>query len=287
MMETTANTLEKKPSTVSVRQLSPALGAEIMGVDLRNPISDELKQKFLDVWHQHLVILLRNQPLDEDAQVRFAETFGTPAKNTSGRTFSAKHPSVMLVSNIREDGKPIGALPDGEMHFHTDQCHQATPAKATMLYAIEIPSKGGDTLFSNAYAAYETLPDEIKQRIAGRRAFNAYTTDTTLRSTNYDDAKSSYWHPVVRTHPATGRKALYVNRLMTREIEGLPREESEAILEKLFDHQEESRFVYGHVWRPGDILMWDNRCTLHARTDFSAGERRLLRRVTILGEKPE
>jgi taurine dioxygenase len=286
-METTANTLEKKPSTVSVRQLSPALGAEIMGVDLRNPISDELKQKFLDVWHQHLVILLRNQPLDEDAQVRFAETFGTPAKNTSGRTFSAKHPSVMLVSNIREDGKPIGALPDGEMHFHTDQCHQATPAKATMLYAIEIPSKGGDTLFSNAYAAYETLPDEIKQRVAGRRAFNAYTTDTTLRSTNYDDAKSSYWHPVVRTHPATGRKALYVNRLMTREIEGLPREESEAILEKLFDHQEESRFVYGHVWRPGDILMWDNRCTLHARTDFSAGERRLLRRVTILGEKPE
>ena len=220
MMETTANTLEKKPSTVSVRQLSPALGAEIMGVDLRNPISDELKQKFLDVWHQHLVILLRNQTLDEDAQVRFAETFGTPAKNTSGRTFSAKHPSVMLVSNIREDGKPIGALPDGEMHFHTDQCHQATPAKATMLYAIEIPSKGGDTLFSNAYAAYETLPDEIKQRIAGRRAFNAYTTDTTLRSTNYDDAKSSYWHPVVRTHPATGRKALYVNRLMTREIEG-------------------------------------------------------------------
>ena len=285
-METTTSTLKENPSTVSVRQLSPALGAEIMGVDLRNPISDELKQKFLDVWHQHLVILLRNQTLDEDAQVRFAETFGTPAKNTSGRTFSAKHPSVMLVSNIREDGKPIGALPDGEMHFHTDQCHQATPAKATMLYAIEIPSKGGDTLFSNAYAAYETLPDEIKQRIAGRRAFNAYTTDTTLRSTNYDDAKSSYWHPVVRTHPATGRKALYVNRLMTREIEGLPREESDAILEKLFDHQEEPRFVYGHVWRPGDILMWDNRCTLHARTDFSAGERRLLRRVTILGEKP-
>lgn len=285
-METTTSTLKENPSTVSVRQLSPALGAEIMGVDLRNPISNELKQKFLDVWHQHLVILLRNQTLDEDAQVRFAETFGTPAKNTSGRTFSAKHPSVMLVSNIREDGKPIGALPDGEMHFHTDQCHQATPAKATMLYAIEIPSKGGDTLFSNAYAAYETLPDEIKQRIAGRRAFNAYTTDTTLRSTNYDDAKSSYWHPVVRTHPATGRKALYVNRLMTREIEGLPREESDAILEKLFDHQEEPRFVYGHVWRPGDILMWDNRCTLHARTDFSAGERRLLRRVTILGEKP-
>ena len=283
-METT--TLQKKLDTFSLRQLSPALGAEILGIDLRDPIDDTLKQKFLDTWHQHLVLLLRNQTLDEDAQVRFAETFGTLAKTTSGRAFSVKHPSVMLVSNIREDGKPIGALPDGEMHFHTDQCHQETPAKATLLYAIEIPRMGGNTLFSNAYTAYETLPEEIRRRIAGRRALNAYTSDMMLRTASYDDAKSSYWHPVVRTHPATGRKALYVNRLMTREIEGLPREESDAILQRLFDHQEQPKFVYEHVWRPGDILMWDSRCTLHARSNFSAGERRLLRRVTILGEKP-
>jgi taurine dioxygenase len=285
-MATAATTQRKKPATFTVRQLSPALGAEILGVDLRDPIDDALKQKFLDVWHQHLVILLRDQTLDEDTQVRFAETFGPPAKITSGRTFSVKHPSVMLISNIREDGKPIGALPDGEMNFHTDQCHQEIPAKASMLYAIEIPSTGGDTLFSNAYAAYETLPEGIKRRIAGRRALNAYDKDSTQRTANYDNAGSSYWHPVVRTHPATGRKALYVNRLMTREIEGLPREESDAILQKLFDHQEQPKFIYEHVWRPGDILMWDNRCTLHARTDFSAGERRLLRRVTILGERP-
>src|SRR5580692_4145409 len=285
-METAATTLQKNTGSVIVRQLSPALGAEILGVDLRDPIDEAAKQQFLDAWHRHLVILLRNQTLDEDAQVRFAETFGAPAKLTSGRVFSAKHPCVMLISNIRLDGKPIGALPDGEMQFHTDQCHQETPAKATLLYAIEIPSQGGNTLFANAYAAYETLPEDIRQRIAGRRALNAYTSDTMLRSANYDDAKSSCWHPVVRTHPATGRKALYVNRLMTREIEGLPRQESDAILQKLFDHQEQPKFVYEHVWRPGDILMWDNRCTLHARSDFSAGERRLLRRVTILGETP-
>jgi len=270
----------------TVRPLSPALGAEIGGVDLRDPIDDALKRRLLDAWHQHLVLLLRGQSLDEDAQVRFAETFGTPAKVSSGRAFSLKHPSVMLVSNLREDGKPIGALPDGEMHFHTDQCHQETPAKATLLYAIEVPSRGGNTLFANAYAAYATLPDDIKRRIAGRRALNAYTADTMQRSATYSDAKSSYWHPVVRTHPATGRQALYVNRLMTREIEGLPREESEAILQLLFDHQERAEFVYEHVWRSGDILIWDNRCTLHARTDFSAGERRLLRRVTVLGERP-
>jgi taurine dioxygenase len=277
-----------RPDTAvfTVRPLSAALGAEIIGVDLRDPIDDALKQKLLDTWHRYLVILLRDQTLDEDAQVRFAETFGTPAKVSSGRTFSVKHPSVMLVSNIREDGKPIGALPDGEMHFHTDQCHQETPAKATLLYAIEVPSQGGDTLFANAYAAYETAPGDIKARIAGRRALNAYTADTMLRSASYDNAKSSYWHPVVRTHPATARQALYVNRLMTREIEGLPRAESEAILQQLFDHQEQPQFVYQHVWRPGDIVMWDNRCTLHARTDFTAGERRLLRRVTVLGERP-
>ena len=174
-MATTATALHEKPASFTVRQLSPALGAEIVGVDLRDPIDDALKQKFLDAWHQHLVILLRNQTLDEDAQVRFAETFGAPAKTTSGRKFGVKHPSVMLISNIREDGKPIGALPDGEMHFHTDQCHQEIPAKATMLYAIEIPSTGGNTLFSNAYTAYATLPEDIKQRIAGRRALNAYT----------------------------------------------------------------------------------------------------------------
>src|SRR5438552_7321997 len=173
-MATTAGNLREKPAPFTVRQLSPATGAEILGIDLRDPIDDTLKQRFLDAWHQYLVILLRNQTLDEDTQVRFAETFGPPAKITSGRTFSTKHPSVMLISNIREDGKPIGALPDGEMHFHTDQCHQAIPAKATMLYAIEIPSKGGNTLFANAYMAYETLPEDIKQRIAGRRALNAY-----------------------------------------------------------------------------------------------------------------
>jgi alpha-ketoglutarate-dependent taurine dioxygenase len=285
-MEATAATLHRKPAAFAVRPLAPALGAEITGVDLRDPIDEALKQQFLDTWHQYQVILLRDQTLDEETQVRFAEMFGPPAPVTSGRTYSLKHPAVMLISNIREDGKPIGALPDGEMHFHTDQCHQPVPAKATVLYAIEVPSQGGNTLFSNAYAAYETLPDHIKQRLAGRCALNAYDQDTTLRSTNYDNARASAWHPAVRTHPATGRKALYVNRLMTREIEGLPRDESDAILRMLFDHQEEPRFVYEHVWRVGDIVMWDNRCTLHARTDFSAGERRLLRRVTILGEKP-
>ena len=272
---------------IRVWPLSPALGAEIIGVDLREPLDDATFEQILAAWHQHLVILLRDQKLTEEDQVRFAERFGPPAKIHT-KQFMQKHPAVMLISNIREDGKPIGALPDGEMHFHTDQCHQERPAMASMLYTIEIPSKGGNTLFANAYMAYETLPFDLKRRIRVRKAVNAYDCDSaaTIRGGDISTDAPSYAHPVVHTHPATGRKALYVNRLMTRRIEGLPPQESEELLNQLFDHQEQPQFIYELVWRPGDILMWDNRCTLHARTDFNAEERRLLRRVTILGEKP-
>jgi taurine dioxygenase len=280
-------TAENRIPPIEVRPLSPALGAEIVGVDLGAPLDEARVAALRAAWHAHLVILLRDQTLDEDDQVRFAEYFGPPAKIHTSQ-FVRSHPAVMLISNIREDGKPIGALPDGEMHFHTDQCHQERPAMASMLYAIEVPSVGGNTLFANAYAAYETLPDDIKRRLDGRKAINAYDYDhaATKRGTKLADGVPWYAHPVVRTHPATGRKALYVNRLMTVAIEGMPEAESEELLDFLFDHQEQRRFVYEHVWRPGDILMWDNRCTLHARTDFSAAERRLMRRVTILGEKP-
>jgi taurine dioxygenase len=289
-METTVSAAAptRSPSpALAVRPLSSAIGAEIQGVDLRNDISDALAKAMLDVWHQYLVILLRDQKLSEDDQVRFAERFGPPAKIHTPQ-FVRSHPAVMLISNIRENGEAIGALPDGEMQFHTDQCHQEIPAKASMLYAIEVPRVGGNTLFANAYLAYETLPADIKRRIEGRKALNAYDYDTaaTIRKAEVPAGAPCYAHPVVRTHPATGRKALYVNRLMTRRIEGVDPAESEELLTYLFDHQEQPQFIYEHVWRPDDIVMWDNRCTLHARTDFSAGERRLLRRVTIRGEKP-
>ncbi len=270
-----------------VRPLTPAIGAEIAGLDLRQRLDEVLFSRILDTWHQHCVLLFRDQHLTEEEQVEFAERFGPLARIHTGQ-FATRNPAVMLISNIREDGKPIGALPDGEMHFHSDQCYQEKPATGSMLYAIEIPSKGGDTLFANAYLAYEALPDSIKRRIDGKKALNAYDYDSASTKRGGDVANDApqYVHPVVRTHPATRRKALYVNRLMTQRIEGLPADESEELLNFLFDHQERPEFVYGHVWRPGDLLLWDNRCALHARTDFDAGERRLLRRVTILGEKP-
>src|ERR1700730_4205915 len=159
------------------RPLSAALGAEIVGVDLRREIDDHTFAQILAAWHRNLVILLRDQELSEEDEVRFAERFGPPAVIHT-RQFVRHHPAVMLISNIREDGKPIGALPDGEMNFHTDQCHQERPAMASMLYALEVPRTGGNTLFANAYLAYETLPDAVKRRIEGRKALNAYDYDT-------------------------------------------------------------------------------------------------------------
>jgi taurine dioxygenase len=290
-MQTTAHSgapnVAHPSGALRTRALSPALGAEIMNVDLSQPIDGDLFAKIQDCWHQNLVVLFRGQHLQEGDQVRFAERFGQLALSHT-RRFTTANPAVMLISNIRENGKQIGALPDGEMQFHSDQCYMEKPAMASMLYAIEVPGAGGNTLFANAYAAYETLSVEIKRRIDGRKAIHAYDYDnaSVKRGTRITEGVPHFAHPLLRTHPATGRKALYVNRLMTIAIEGLPERESEELLELLFVHQENPAFVYEHTWRVNDLLMWDNRCTLHARTDFSATERRLMRRVTVLGERP-
>lgn len=275
--------------SVEIVPLSPALGAEIRGVDLRQPLPEETAHLIRKAWNDHLVIRLRGQNMSEEDQVRFGETFGPLNQSAKKRAHhNANNPAIMLISNIRENGQLIGALPDGEMHYHTDQSHQEKPCSGTMLYALEVPSVGGDTLFANCYTAYETLSDEMKQRLEGKRALHAYDYDnaSTRRGTVLREGVPHAVHPVVRTHPETGRKALYVNRLMTLRIEDMDPQESEDILQTLFDHIEQPAFVWGQVWKPGDVVLWDNRCTVHARTDFSAAERRLMRRVTILGEKP-
>ena len=185
-----------------------------------------------DVWHEHLVILLRGQELSEEDEVRFAEMFGPPAVIHT-KQFVRGHPAVMLISNIREDGKPIGALPDGEMQFHTDQCHQERPAMASMLYAIEVPRTGGNTLFANGYRPTRPAGGDqaAHRRPQGVNAYD-YATASTRRGTRLAEGVPSCVHPVVRTHPATGRKALYVNRLMTVRIEGSRRRKARSCSER-------------------------------------------------------
>jgi taurine dioxygenase len=271
----------------AVKPLSPALGAEIQGVDLSKPLDDATIAAIKGAWTDHLVLLFRDQTLSEEDQIRFARHFGELQQRPRPKDLRAeakvKNPEVMLVSNIRENGKLIGSLPDGEMQFHSDMCYIPTPPKGTFLYAIEIPSRGGDTLFLNMYKAYDELPPGLRARVDGKTAVNVFLYGSTSREGNKPDfnVHPHASHPMVRVHPESGRKALYANRLMTWNIEGVPDEESRAVLEKLFDHIEQPKFIYEHKWRPGDLILWDNRCTLHARTDFSNQERRLLRRVVV------
>jgi taurine dioxygenase len=190
----------------------------------------------------------------------------------------------MLISNIREDGEPIGALPDGEMMFHHDTIHAEVPSKGTLLYGIEIPSKGGNTIFANGYVAYETLDPHVRDRLEGRTAQHVYNYGSVQKGDGKGTpAVGAAAHPVFRTHDETGRKAVYVNRLMTETVVGLERDESDRLLAAVFDNAEKMAFTYEHVWRVGDLILWDNRCSSHARTDFSAGERRLLLRTTVQG----
>jgi taurine dioxygenase len=273
---------------IEIVPLSGALGAEIRGVDASRPLDDDTFGKILQAWHQHLVILLRGQRLDEEEQVAFARRFGELSPIHTNH-HSETNKAVMYIGNRKKDGKIVGALPLGEMQFHSDQCYTERPAMGTMLYSIEIPMEGGNTLFANAYRAYEALPDEVKRKIEGRKAVQVYDYGGgVLDRRHMVEPKDgmSFAHPVARTHPATGRKALYVNRLMTHHIEGLEREESEALLAVMFDTIERPDFIYEHRWRVGDVLLWDNRCSLHARRDFNPEEQRWMRRVTIRGDRP-
>lgn len=274
-----------------LRIVSSALGAEIIGLDLRRDLDEDTYSALLDAWHEHLVLVFRDQELSDEDQVRFTDQFGplgVPRRPTmpTARSVREKHPAIMLVSNIRESGRPLGFPHDGEMWFHADMCYTETPHKATMLYAVELPSTGGNTMFANMYTAYERLPKGLKARIEGLKALHVHEYKRAERPDPRKtlDGVAHYAHPMAINHPVTGRKALYVNRLMTACIEGMSAGESEALLTELFDISEDRSLVYEHEWRPGDLVMWDNRCTTHARTEFPNQERRLLRRTTVVGE---
>jgi putative 2-oxoglutarate oxygenase len=275
-----------------VEKLAPAIGAEIIGVDLSRPVDDALFRDIERAWHEHSIVLFRDQTLDDLQQVAFAERFGELAHTLRPYEGGKIHPALMYVTNEKKDGKYVGALPDGEMFFHSDMCYLERPLSAAMLFAIALPPEGGDTIFASMYAAYDALPEDLRHELDGRLAVNSYepgygtsNVQTRIR-TPASASASSFAHPVIRTHPATGRKALYVNRLMTEYVVGIPREESDALLERVFDHQEQPRFQYEHRWRVGDLLVWDNRSTLHARRDFPATHLRKLRRVAVKGERP-
>jgi taurine dioxygenase len=269
--------------------LTKHIGAQIRGIDLREKPDDDTVRAIYQAWLDHLVLIFPGQKLSQEDFLRATGYFGElsalsrPAKYFP-KGYSKLLPGIMMISNIRENGEPIGALPDGEMMFHHDMIHAEVPSKATLLYSLEIPSAGGNTLFASGYAAYDTLDPAIRNRLEGKKALHHYNYGSTIKGDNRGtEAFAECVHPVFRTHEDTGKKAIYVNRLMTVKVLDMPEDESKELLNAVFDHAEKPEFVYEHVWHTDDLLLWDNRCSSHARTDFPSTERRLMLRTTVQG----
>jgi taurine dioxygenase len=278
---------------ITVTPLSPACGAEISGVDLTRRLSEATVQAIKQAWNKYLVLVFRGQAITQEQQLRFASYFGElGSRKKAPEPLRARaegiqqdHEKVLLVTNIKVDGQAIGAFGDGEFWFHIDSGYAARPYNYTFLYALELPSSGGNTLFSNMYKAYDAVPLALKGKLKGRRALHIHEYNRSKQANAAGDISGvpHCYHPVFITHPDTRRKSLFVDRLMTAQIEGMSEDESAHILNELYDIGERREFLYEHVWQLGDFLMWDNRCTIHARTDFPKTERRLLRRCTVEG----
>src|ERR1700676_2475947 len=278
-------------AAVGVIPTGAALGAEVTGVDLRNLDGDTFA-RVLQAWHDHSVLLVRGQRLGDQELIAFSRRLGeldwAPIQET-GRRFVEGMPEIYIVSNVKMNGEPIGSLGDGEAVWHTDMSYLDVPPKASMLYALEVPPTGGNTSFCTMYGVYEALPAKLKERIAGLKIKHdgTYNSGGYVRQgvTPSDDPLTSPGavHPLVCTHPATGRRMLYLGRRRNAYLLGLELAQSEALLDELWRVVDRPEFSWEHVWRVGDLVLWDNRCTMHRRDPFDASARRLLHRTQIKG----
>ena len=275
---------------LSVTRIGEALGAEIGGVDLSRPLAPEVFAQMRKAWLEHLVIRIRGQELSDPQVLEFSRNFGEldpPGPNPLGRPFLPDHPEMNVISNIKQDGVPIGGLGDGEAIWHADMTYIERPPMAAILYAIEIPPEGGNTYWANMYRAYETLSESLKRRIEGREAVHdaTYNSAGVMRKGFKDvtDPRNAPGarHPLVRTHPETGRPCLFLGRRRNSYVVGLELEESERLLDELWRHATQPQFTFRQEWRVGDVVVWDNRCTLHRRDPFDPRARRLLHRTQV------
>jgi len=293
----TAQTSTVKPNQASHSEVIPsgkACGAEIRGIDLNNLDAQSFSviQKAID---EHLVLLFRGQRLDNEHLIKLGKHFGEfepPGMSIIGKPYIDAYPDILVISNIVENGQPQGNLGAGEASWHTDMSYRDTPISYAILNAVELPPSGGDTYFSNQYLAYETLPGNLKQELAGKfiNHDETYNSAGQIRKgfkvvTDVREAPGAR-HPIFRVHPRTGKKALYLGRRFNAYVIGLPVEESERLLDQLWAHASQPQFVWSQEWQMGDVLVWDNRCLVHRRDAFDPTTRRKLHRVQIRGEKP-
>src|ERR1051325_861748 len=275
---------------IEVRSIGEAVGVEVTCVHLARSLAAPVFAQIRQAWLDHLVIRFRSQRLSDSELLAFSRLFGEldpPGPNPYGKAFLPDHPEMNVISNIKADGVPIGGLGDGEAIWHADMTYVDRPPMAALLHALEVPPEGGDTYWANMYLAYETLPAKLKAAIHGRLAVHdaTYNSAGMLRKgyKHISDPREAPGarHPLVRVHPETGRQCLFLGRRRNSYIVGLPLAQSEALLDELRAHATQPQFTFRQQWRVGDVLLWDNRCTLHRRDAFDPAARRLMHRTQI------
>lgn len=289
--------LDSQSTTVWVQPTGGPLGADIHGIDLSRPLDKATVDMLADAWAKHLVLRFSGQRLDDEALMRFSRLWGeldrvpigTGVEKANGVAPNAAE-WVTVISNVKVGGKPIGGLGSYESVWHVDMSYNPLPPRASLLYAIECPPTGGDTGFSNMELAYETLDDSLKQAVEGKTCTHDASRNSAgelrrgfERTTDPRETPGAR-HPLVRRHPVTGRRSLFLGRRTGAYIHGLAVDESEVLLDALWAHASRPEFAWYQRWRVGDLVMWDNRCTMHRRDAFDDSVRRLMHRTQIVGE---
>jgi taurine dioxygenase len=281
---------------ISIRNLDGALGAEVAGVDVSTPLPQTDIDAIENAWRERLVVVFHDQALSDPQLIAFSKNFGDldpPGPNPFGQPFLKEHPELNVISNVVEDGKPLGNLGDGEAVWHADMTYVEVPPKAAMLHALEVPppEAGGNTYFANMFAAYDALPADLKKAVEGKVAVHdASRNSAGMLRKGYKEVTDvtqtvGARHPLVRTDPATRRKALFLGRRPNAYVLGLSVAESDALLDALWAHATQPRFAMCHEWKVGDLLMWNNLSVLHRRDPFDPKTRRVMHRSQIKGSE--
>lgn len=282
-------------SPIEIRAFDGPVGAEVLGLDLNQPLADDDFARIHRAHLDHHVLVFRDQRITPDQQIAFSRRFGPLQIHVLHQFQLPGHPEVLVVSNVVENGKPIG-LGDAGHFWHSDLSYKETPSLGSLLHAQELPSEGGDTLFANMHLAWDTLPEHLRRAVEGRRAEHTYLAKyaelqkrspwrPNLSAEQIEQVKPVV-HPVVRTHPENGRKALFVSEHFTTRIVDLPEDESAALLAELFAHSVRAEHLYRHVWREHDMVFWDNRSLMHLAAGTPDHLRRRMYRTTIEGDAP-
>ena len=283
--------------TITVTPLHPALGASIRGIDLREPMDPETFQEVHDAWMEHLVVVFPDQPITDEEHVAFTRHFGEPEIFHQKIIRSRAMKEIFRVSNVDDDNNlmppshPTVKQVSLAQLWHTDSSYKEMPCVGSLLHGVEISRTGGETQFINMYMVFDELPDRLRQQVEGRRARHDFENLHRLSDlkplTEAERASMPpAWQPLVRRHPVTGRKSLYISPIYNDAVEGLDTEAARSLIDDLTAFAAQPRFTYKHRWEPHDVLMWDNRCTVHAVTPHDPTERRVMHRTTISGDQP-